>query len=69
MENEQGNVETDSVVDLEVHVRELVDPTYPIAELRMATLDKEVDPILVESAEVMAVGPRADVDAREATAR
>ena len=39
-------------------VRELVDPTYPIAELHAAALDKRVDPILAGSAVAMAVGPR-----------
>jgi len=67
MENELGNVETDSVADLEVHVRELVDPTDPIAELCAHVLDKEVDPILAGSAEAMAVGNRADVNAHQAS--
>jgi len=68
MENEYGNVETDSIVDLEVHVRDLVDPTDPIAELHAAALDKEVDPILAGSVEAMAVGPWADVDVHQAAA-
>jgi len=45
-----------------------VDPTDPIAELHVHALDKEVDPILAGSAEAMAVGPRTDVDARQADA-
>ena len=57
MENEYGNVETDSVVDLEVHIRKFVDPTDPVAELCAAALDKKVDPIFAGSAEAMAVGP------------
>ena len=68
MENTQGNVETDSVVDIEVQVRELVDPTDPIAELCAAALGKEMDPILAGSAEAMAVEPRTDADARQAAA-
>jgi len=68
MENEFGNVETDSVADLEVSVCDLVDPMDPIAELCAHALDKEVDPILAGSAEAMAVGPRADVDVHPAIA-
>jgi len=45
-----------------------VDPTDPIAELRTHALDKEMDPLLAGSSEVMAVGPRADVDERQAAA-
>ena len=49
MDNFEGNVEINSVVDLEVVVRE--DPTDPIAELPQAgTLDNGVDPILAGSA-------------------
>ena len=66
MENVEGNVEIDSVVDLEVEVSEFVDPTDPIAELRVAVLNKEVDPILAGATEAMAVGPRTDADVRQA---
>jgi len=68
MENEQGNVETDSVVTLEIQVCELVHLTDPITELRVATMDKEVDPILAGSVEAMAVGPWANMDTRQAAA-
>jgi len=68
MENELGNVETDSVTDLIVNVRDLVEPTDQIAELCTQALDKEVEPILAGSAEAVTVGPRTDADARQATA-
>ena len=48
MDNFEGNVEIDSVVDLEVVVRE--DPMDPIAELPHAgMLDNGVDPIMAGS--------------------
>jgi len=68
MENELGNVETGSVADLEVSVRDLVDPMDPIAELHAHVLDKEGDPILAGSAEAVIVGSRTDVEARQAAA-
>jgi len=53
MENFEGNVEIDSVVDLELEVYE-----DPIAELSCTgTLDNGVDPILAGSDKAMAVGP------------
>ena len=61
MENVEGNVEINSVVDLELEVSE--DPTDTIAELRSAPLDKEVDPILAG-----AVGPQTDADVHQAAA-
>jgi len=66
MENVESNVEINSVVDLELEVSE--DLTDSITELRTAALDKEVDPILAGAVEAMAVGPRTDVDARQASA-
>jgi len=68
MESAQDNVETDSVVDLEVQVHKLVDPTDPIAELHAAALDKRVDPILAGSTEAMAVRPQTDVATCQAAA-
>jgi len=66
MESMESNVEIDSVVDLELEVSE--DLMDPIAELRVAALNKEVDPILAGAAEAMAVGPRTDADACQAAA-
>jgi len=67
MDNYDSNVEIDSVVDLEVEVRE--DLTDPIAELpRVGTLDNGVKPISAGSAEAVAVGPRTDTDACQANA-
>jgi len=62
MENAEGNVEIESIVDLEVEVSKFMDPTDRIVELHVAELNKEVDPILAEAAEVMAVGPWTDGD-------
>jgi len=59
MENFKGNVEVNSVVDLELEVRE--DPTDPVTELPHAgTLDNGVDPIWA--------GLRTDADACQADA-
>ena len=67
MENFEGNVEVNSVVDLELDVRE--EPTDPVAELpRAGTLDNGVDPILEGSTEAMVVGLRTDADACHADA-
>ena len=68
MENFEGNVEVDSVVDLELEVCE--DPTDPVTELlRAEMLDNGVDPILARRTEAMAVGPRTDADACQADAQ
>jgi len=66
MENMESNVAINSVVDLKLEVIE--DPTDSITELHMVAQDKEVDLILAGAAEAMAVGPRTDVDARQAAA-
>jgi len=68
MENELDNVETDSVANPVLNVRELVDPTDHITELHEQALDKEVEPILAGSAEAVTVGPWTDADARQAAA-
>jgi len=68
MENELGNVETDSVADLVLHVRDIVDPTDHIADLRARVLDNEWDLILAGSTDAVTVGPRTDADAHQATA-
>ena len=62
MENFERNVEVNSVVDLELDVRE--DPMDPDAELPcVGTLDNGVDPIWEGSTEAMAVGLWTDTDA------
>ena len=66
MEKVEGNVEIDSIVDLELEVRE--DPVDSVAELRAGTLEKGVDPILAGAVEAMAVGPRTDADVCQADA-
>jgi len=68
MENEMGNVETDSVADLLLNVRELVDPTGHIADSRAHALDDEGGPILAGSADAVTVGPWTNVDAHQAAA-
>jgi len=68
MENEMGNVETDSVADLVLNVPELVDPTDHIADLCTHALDNAGDLILAGSADAVTVGPQTEADARQAIA-
>jgi len=63
-----GNVETDSVADLVLNVRDLVDPTDHIADSRAHALDNEGDTISAGSADVVTVGPRTDADTHQAAA-
>jgi len=68
MDNFDNNVESNSVVDLELEVRE--DVADPTADLPCAgMLNNGVDPIWAGDAEVMAVGPRTGADACQAEAQ
>jgi len=68
MENEYSNVETDRVIDLEVNVRDFVDPTDLIAELCVVRWIKKWIRFWREVLRQWLWDvPRADVDARQAS--